>query len=44
MMRDLIHPSETLREHLDACGISAVELARSVPWYGRISVPVVAAT
>ena len=27
MMRDSIHPGETLREHLDALGTSAAELA-----------------
>ena len=34
MMRDPIHPGETLREDLDALGMSAAELAR------RIEVPV----
>ena len=34
MMRDPIHPGETLREDLDALGMSAAELAR------RIVVPV----
>ena len=34
MMRDPIHPDETLREDLDALGMSAAELAR------RIEVPV----
>ena len=34
MMRDSIHPDETLREDLDALGASAVELVR------RIEVPV----
>ena len=34
MMRDPIHPGETLREDLDALGMSAAELAR------RIAVPV----
>ena len=33
-MRDSIHPGETLREDLDALGMSAAELAR------RIEVPV----
>ena len=33
-MRDPIHPGETLREDLDALGMSAAELAR------RIEVPV----
>ena len=27
MMRDSIHPGETLREHLEALGTSAVEMA-----------------
>ena len=27
MMPDLIRPGETLREHLDACGMSPAELA-----------------
>ena len=34
MMREPIHPGETLREGLDALGMSAAELAR------RIEVPV----
>ena len=34
MMRDPIHPGETLREDLEALGMSAAELAR------RIEVPV----
>ena len=34
MMREPIHPGETLREDLDALGMSAAELAR------RIEVPV----
>ena len=34
MMRDPIHPGETLREDLDALGMSAAELAR------RVEVPV----
>ena len=34
MMRDPIHPGETLREDLDALGMSAAELAR------RMEVPV----
>ncbi len=34
MSRDAIHPGETLREDLDALGMSAAELAR------RIDVPV----
>lgn len=34
VMREPIHPSETLREDLDALGMSAAELAR------RIEVPV----
>ena len=34
MMRDPIHPGETLREDLDALGMSAAKLAR------RIEVPV----
>ena len=34
MTRDLIHPGETLREDLEALGMSAAELAR------RIEVPV----
>ena len=34
MMRDPIHPGETLREDLDVLGMSAAELAR------RIEVPV----
>ena len=34
MSRDAIHPGETLREDLDALGMSAAELAR------RIEVPV----
>ena len=34
MIRDPIHPGETLREDLDALGMSAAELAR------RIEVPV----
>ena len=33
-MRDIIHPGETLREDLDALGMSATELARRIEGTG----------